>query len=105
MGQSLYGHGEAYNLMADRVRNKVITTMVMGLLDDHTYCARFAVISFGALAKNVRLFMASLHSQPMALQMHAIYIFVDFQPIGCNLKGGLINPIQFGRLGARGGRG
>ena len=44
--------------------------------------------SFGALAKAVRLFKASLSSQPMCSQMCcSIDIFIDLQPFDCNLKG------------------
>ena len=39
--------------------NKLITTMVIRLLDDYTLCS-ICVHSFGTLAKAVRLLMASL---------------------------------------------
>ena len=49
------------------------------------------VESFGALAKAVRLLRTSLQSQKMSCQTCStsrIDILVDFQPFGCNLKGG-----------------
>ena len=40
------------------IKNKVITTMMIGPFDDHAYCAQS---TFTPLAKAVRLFNASLH--------------------------------------------
>ena len=42
--------------------------------------------SFGAVAKAVRLFIASLHSQPMYPKMRSIDFFDNLQPVGINLK-------------------
>ena len=44
--------------------------------------------------------IASLYSQPMYRKMCPIDIFVDLQPFGCNLKGGLFNP-AFDGLGGQ----
>ena len=62
--------------------NKVITTMVIVPLDDYTYCARSASTRLGALAKDVRLFIASLHSQLMYPKMCSVNIVVNLQPVG-----------------------
>ena len=59
--------------------------------------------SFGALAKDVRLFIASLYNQPMYAEMCSIDMFVKLQLVGRNLKGGLFQPPVW-RLGADGGR-
>ena len=68
---------------------KVITSMMIRLLDDRTYFARSAFSSFATLVKVIeRLFMASLHSQPMC----SLDIFVDIQPFGYILKLGLFDP-------------
>ena len=55
--------------------NKGITTMAIGPLDDHTYCARSAFTHLGALAKAVGLFIASLHNHPIYPKMCLIGIF------------------------------
>ena len=49
------------------------------------------VHSFWALAKAVRLFIASLYNQPMYPKMWSIDIFVSPQPVGWNLKVGIFN--------------
>ena len=49
------------------------------------------VHSFGALAKAMRLFTASLHSRKMPYQACSIDSYVDLQPFGCNFKGGLFD--------------
>ena len=72
-------------------------------LNDHTYCAWSAFTHFWALAKSVRLFIASLHNQPVCSHVCCLGIFVDVQPYGCNLKRELCNQHQFGGLDARGG--
>ena len=57
--------------------------------------------SFEALKKDVRLFIASLHNQPIYPKMCYIDIFVNLQPVGWNLKGGLFDP-RFGLNGDAG---
>ena len=52
--------------------------MVIGPLDGHTYCAQSAFTNLGDLVKAVRLFTASLHSQPMC----SIDIFVNLKLVG-----------------------
>ena len=54
----------------------------------HIFCAIY-VHSFEVLSKAVRLFTASLHSQPVCSQMCSINILVDLQPVDWNLKRGL----------------
>ena len=61
---------------------KVLTTKVIGPLDDRTYCGRSAFTELGTFAKAVRLFITSLHNQPMYLKMCTNYIFVNLQPVG-----------------------
>ena len=53
---------------------KAIATMVIRSLDERT--RSICICSFGPLTKAVRLFMASLHSQPMCCPMCSIGIFV-----------------------------
>ena len=69
----------------------------------HILCSIF-FHSFGALPKAVRLFIASLHNQPMYPKMCLIDIFVDLQLVGWNLKGILFDP-RFGGLGGHMGSG
>ena len=69
---------------------------------DHSTTAHLSSIcihSFGVLAKAVRLFMGSLHSQPMCSQTYAVDIFVNLQPFGRNLKRRFSVPLH-GRLGS-----
>ena len=56
--------------------HKVITTMLIGLLDDRTYCAQSAFTQLGLW------FIASLHNQPVYLKLHSIDIFINLQPVG-----------------------
>ena len=63
----------------------------------HVLCF-IGVHSFSGLAKAVRLFIASFHSQPMYPKMCSIDIFVDLRPVNRNLKGGLFNPLFDARL-------
>ena len=73
--------------------DKVITTMVIRLLNNWTYCARSALTRLGLWRTLYgRLFMESLHHQPMCSEMCSLDIFIDLQPFGCNLKGGLFDP-------------
>ena len=60
--------------------------MVIVPLDDHTLCS-ICFHSFGPLAKAVRLFIESLHNQPLYPKLCSIDIFVNIQPTGWNLKG------------------
>ena len=53
---------------------KVITIMASGSLDDHKRLCFICVHSFAALAKAVRLFIASLHTQEWVLKC-ALLIF------------------------------
>ena len=54
--------------------------MVIGLLDDHTYCALYAFIRMrGTLAKAYTAFIASPHSQPIGTKMWYVDIFVDLR--------------------------
>ena len=50
--------------------------------------------SFGALVRDVgpRLFIGSFHNKPMYPKTLSIDIFVNLQPVGWNLKGGLFDP-------------
>ena len=48
--------------------------------------------SFAALAKAVRLFIASLHSQPMYPKMCYLSGFVKLQPVDWNWRGELYDP-------------
>ena len=61
--------------------NKVITTMVIGPLEDHIshILCSICFYSFGALAKALRLFIASLHNQPVYHKMCSIDIFDNLQ--------------------------
>ena len=61
---------------------KVITTMVIGPLDDHTYCTRSALTYLGLWRKLYDWFIASLHNQQMHPKMCFIDIFVNLQPVG-----------------------
>ena len=45
-----------------------------------------------------RLFMASLHNQPVYPKMCSMEIIVNHEPVGRNLKGGLFDQL-FGGLG------
>ena len=51
--------------VSDTGLNKIVTNMVIGPLDDRTYWCSVCVHSFGALAKAVRMFFASLYNQLM----------------------------------------
>ena len=70
--------------------NRVITTMVIRLLDDHTLCSIF-FHSFGALAKAVRLLL-------IYPKLCSNDIFDNLQPVRLNLKGGLFD-LWLERLG------
>ena len=72
------------SLSAAAILHKVIAAMVIGQLDGdytHILCS-ICFHSFWALAKDVRLFIASLHNQPMYPKMCSIDIFVNLQPVG-----------------------
>ena len=58
--------------------------MVVGPLDDRTYFARSAITHshLGALAKALRLFIASLANHQMYPKMGSIDIFINLQPVG-----------------------
>ena len=49
-------------------------TVLIRPLDDRTDCVRIVFTHLGDLAKAVRLFIASLHSQPLCSQMCSIAI-------------------------------
>ena len=79
---------------------KVVTTLVIRPLYGRTYCGRSAFTRAGEFTKAIRLFMASLHSQPMCSQMCSLDILVDLQPFG-GLEGTLgseIAPPPFSSL-------
>ena len=54
--------------------------------------------SFGALVKDVRLFIASLRNQPIYHKMCSIGIFVNLEPLGLNLKRVLFDPQLGGQM-------
>ena len=62
----------------------------------HILCS-ICVHSFQALAKAVRLFIASLHNQQMYPEICSMDIFVNRHPAGWNLKGRLFYP-RFGGI-------
>ena len=62
--------------------NKVITTKVIGLLDDRTYCARSVFTRLGLWRKLYDCFIASLHNQEMYPKMSSIDISTNLQPVG-----------------------
>ena len=78
----------------------VITTMARR---PHILCTIWCR-SLGALATAVRLYIASIHNQPMYPKMCSMDIFVNLQPVGWYLKGELFDP-RFGELGGVGSRG
>ena len=69
--------------------------MVIGPLDDRTYCARSALTHLYA-------FIASLHNQPMYPKMCAIDIFVNL-PIGwLKFDWGTLRPPVWGIMRTKG---
>ena len=71
------------------LEDKVITTIVIGPLDDHRFYARSAFPHYGALAKAKLLFTVSFYSQLVSSYMCPKDIFfVDLQPKAGILKGG-----------------
>ena len=72
--------------------DKVITTLVIRPLNDHTYCTRSAYTHLGLWRK---LYNCSLHHFTTS---QCILKCVDWHLVGCNLKVGLFDP-RFGVSG------
>ena len=79
--------------------NKVITTKVTRLLNDHTYCARSAFTHLGVLAKAVRLFMPSLYNQPIRPKCALLTFSTTYNQLTEIRKEDFPTAARVGRLG------
>ena len=66
-------------------KNKVITSHHNDDRRPNILCS-ICLHSFGALAKDLRLYIDSFHNQPMYLKMCSIDISVNLQLVGLNFR-------------------
>ena len=79
--------------------NKIITTMVIRPLDDHTYCAQSVLTHLG-LWRKLNEIVHCITSQPANLLSNVLYRRFRRYPTFWNMNWGLFEP-QFGGLEGR----